>query len=128
MICYHVRATGAFDAGQGQSDLFNIHSHEDENQDFDTRWKLPLTASVKPTENVLEGLHKVKIVLAMYEQEIDRHQTIPSYQRLETMVRRHIDQMIGTRNFKARNDRIQTGVLVKSQTREKVRVERKVGE
>ena len=114
--------------GHGQSDLFHLHFHEDENQDFDTRWKLLLTARVKSTENVLEGLHKVKIVLAMYEQEIDRNQTIPSYQRFETMVIRHIDQMIRTRNFKARNDRIQTGVLVKSQKREKVRVERKVGE
>ena len=40
---------------------------------------------------------------------------MPSYQRLKTMVTRHIDQMIGTRNFKARNERIDTGVLVKSQ-------------
>ena len=32
------------------------------------------------------------------------------------MVRRHIDQMIRTRNFEARNERIETDVLVKSHT------------
>ena len=31
------------------------------------------------------------------------------------MARQHIDQTIRTRNFKARNERIETGVLVKSQ-------------
>ena len=35
--------------------------------------------------------------------------------RIKTMVRRHIDQMIKTLNFRARNERIETGVLVKSQ-------------
>ena len=44
------------------------------------------------------------------------------------MVRQHIDQMIRTRNFKARNERIQTGVLVTSHKGRKVNVERKVGE
>ena len=38
---------------------------------------------------------------------------------LKTMVRRHIDQMISTRHFKARNERIETGVLVKSHKKEK---------
>ena len=55
----------------------------------------------------------------MYDQELDRNLAKPSYQRLTTMVRRHIDRMTRTRNFTARNDRIETGVLVKSQKKEK---------
>ena len=43
---------------------------------------------------------------------------MPSYQRLKIVVRRHVDQMIRTRNFRARNERIETGVRVKRQKRE----------
>ena len=53
---------------------------------------------------------------AMYNQELSRDRVTPSYQRLRNMVRQHIDQSIRTRNFKARNERIETGVLVKSLT------------
>ena len=38
---------------------------------------------------------------------------MPSYQKLKTMVTSHIDRMIRTRNFKARNERIETEVFVK---------------
>ena len=63
----------------------------------------------------------------MYDQEIDRNLAL-SYQRLKTMERRHIDWMKRTRNFRAWNERIETGVLVKSRKREKVSVEMRVGE
>ena len=43
---------------------------------------------------------------------------------LRTVVRQHIDHMISTRNFKARNERIETGVLVKSHEERNVSVER----
>ena len=49
-------------------------------------------------------------------------------QRLKTMVRRHTDQMIRTRTCKAWNERIETGVLVKSHKGRNVSVEMKVGE
>ena len=55
----------------------------------------------------------------MYEQEIDRDRAMPSYQRLKTRVRRHIHQMIRTRNLRARIERIETGVSVKSQKKGK---------
>ena len=59
MICDFFRATGAYDAAQGLSDLFNIRLQEDNIDDFDTRWdQALLTASEIPTENVLEGLCK----------------------------------------------------------------------
>ena len=63
----------------------------------------------------------------MYEQEIDRDRAMPSYQRLNTMVRRHIVQMIRTRNFRARNERIETGVLVKSHKGKNASVNRRMG-
>ena len=80
-----------------------------------------LTASEIPTENVLEGLCKLRIrdsvqlrtVLALYDQEIYRDEAMPSYQKFKAMIRRHIDQMIRTGNFKARNERIETDVFVK---------------
>ena len=61
---------------------------------------------------------QLQTVLAMYDQEIVRDRVMPSY-KLKTMARRHFDQMIRTRNFKARNERIETGMLVKSRKREK---------
>ena len=69
---------------------------------------------------------QLQTVLALYDREMNRDRVSPSYPRLRTMVR-HIDQTIRTRNFKARNERIETRVLVKSH-KEKVSVERKVGE
>ena len=60
----------------------------------------------------------------MYDQEIDRTRAVPSNQRLE---KTHY-QMVRTRNYKARNERIETGVLVKSHKGRKVSVESKVGE
>ena len=127
MIYDHFRVTGACDAAQDLSDLFNVYSRGDHIQvSFDTRWdQALLTASEIPTENVLEGLYKLQIrdsvqlwtVLASYE----------AINKLTTMVGRHMDQMMRTRNFRAR--RIETGVLVKSSKKgREVSVERKVGE
>ena len=59
----------------------------------------------------------------MHEKEIDQHQAMPSDQRLKTMERRHIGQTIRTRNFGVRNERIETGVLFKSQKGKNVSVE-----
>ena len=104
MICDHFRAIG--------------FRHTDDIQEFDTRWyQALLPASDIPTENVLGGSYKLKneilfsfrqCLMTMYDQELDQDRAMPSYQRLQTMVRRHIDQ-IRTRNFKARNERIETG-------------------
>ena len=109
MIHDHFPATGACDAAQGLSHLFNIHLREDDIQDFDTRWDQVLsTACEILTENVLEGLYKLKIrdsvqlptALAMYDKEIVRNLAMPSCQRLKILVRRLINQMTRTRNFK----------------------------
>ena len=67
-------------------------------------------------------------VLALYERENIRSNEQPSHSRVKTSVTRHVDQMVRTRNFKARNERIGTGVVTRSQKGTKFSVERKVGE
>ena len=92
--------------------------------------------SQSPLENVLESLYKMKFEgseqlqteLALYNQELNRDEVTPSYQRMRTMARQHVDQMIRTRNFKAWNERFETGALVKSHKGRNVGVGRKVGE
>ena len=95
MIYEHFRATGAHEAVQGPSDLFNIRLQNDDVQDFDTRWdQAPLAASETSTEMVLEDLYKSKLqdsvelqtVLALHEQENIRNNEQPSYSRLKTSV------------------------------------------
>ena len=57
MICDHFRATGAYEAVQGVSDVLHIRLQGDDVQDFDTRWDQALLAANEiPTEMVLEGL------------------------------------------------------------------------
>ena len=47
MIYEHFRATGARDAAQGLSDLFNVRLQSDDVQDFDTRWDQALLPAKK---------------------------------------------------------------------------------
>ena len=100
MIYQYFRATGAHEAVQGLSKLFSISLQNDD----DVRWGQAL---LSPTEMVLEGLYKSKLkdsvqlqtVLALYDQETVRNNEKPSYSRLKTCVRLHVDQTMRTRNF-----------------------------
>ena len=76
----------------------------------------------------LQGSGQLQTVLVLYNKELSRNGVSPSYQRLRTMVRQQIDQIIRTRNFRARNERIETGVVVESHKGRTESVERKVGE
>ena len=58
-------------------------------------------------------------IVAMYEQENVRNNEPPNCSRLKTRVRRHVDQTMRTRNFKARNERVERGVVTKSRKGEK---------
>ena len=97
MIYEHVRATGAHEAALALSDIFTVSSQGDDTQDFNARWDQALSAA-----NALESLYKMRIresvqlvtFSAMYEQENDQNRAVPSYQRLKTKVRRHIDHTI----------------------------------
>ena len=137
IIYEHFRATGVEKAVQGLSDLFNIRLQNDDIQDFDTRWDHALLAASEiPTEIVLEGLYKSELqdsvqlqtVLALYARDNIRNNEPPSYSRLKTTVRRHIDQTMMTRNFRARNEIVDRGAVTKSQKGRQASVDRKVGE
>ena len=134
MIWEYFRAPKSYEAVQGLVDLFSIRLRDDDVQDFDTRWdQALLAASEILSETILEGLCKSKLqdsvqlhtVLAMYEQENVRNNEPPNYLKMETLVRRHIDQVMRTRNFRARNDRVESGTVTKrGKTKRKVSVER----
>ena len=62
----------------------------------------------------------------MYEQEINQDLSKPSLQKLK--VKRHIDQKDQNTKCSSQNDRIETGVLVKTRKGKKISVERKSGE
>ena len=125
MIDDHFRATGACDAAQALSDLFSVSLQGDDIQDLGTRLdQALLSAGEVPMVNVLASFLQdentrvsvqLQTVLATYDLEIDRKLTLPSCQRLKTMARRHIDQMIKMRNFRAWNGRIETWISVQSQ-------------
>ena len=51
----------------------------------------------------------------MYEQENVRNNEPPNYSRLKTMVRRHIDPTMRTRNFRAWNEIVERREVIKSQ-------------
>ena len=137
MVYDNFQATRAYDAAQGLSDLFSICLQNDDVQDCFKRWDhILLGTSEIPQENVLQSLYKMKLpgsehlqtVLAIYNQGLNRDKVTPSYQRSRTVVRQHFDQMIRTRNFNARNERIETGVLVKNHKGRNVSVKSNVKE
>ena len=138
MIYEHFRATGAHEAVQGLRDLFHIRSQNDDVDEFDVRWdQALLSASETPTEMVLEGLYMSKVqdsvqlqtVLALCDRETVRNNGQPSFSRLKTSVRLHVDQTMRIRHFRVRNEVMERGVVTKSQKRKKkANVERKVGD
>ena len=75
--------------------------------------------------NSLQGSETLQTVFAINNQILRRDRVAPSHQTLRRMVRQHIDQTIRTLNFQARIERIETGVLVRSQKGKNVSVERK---
>ena len=64
----------------------------------------------------------------LYEQENIRNNEQPSYSRLKTSVRRHIDQTSRTRNFRAQNKIVERGAVTTSRKGRKVSAMRKVEE
>ena len=82
MIYEHFRATRAYEAVQGLSDLFSIRLQNDDVQDFEVRWdQALLSACDMPPDVILEGLCTSKLqdsvqlqtVLALYDQETVRN-------------------------------------------------------
>ena len=84
-----------------------------------------------PPDDVLESLYtlrtrepaQLKTVLQVYDMEIHQKISKLDYQKLKTMVKRSTDQKLRSRNFDARNERIETGAVVKNR-RDQLGVER----
>ena len=110
MIYDYFRVTGAHDAVLVCADLFSVTLHDDNVQEFDTRWdEVLLSMSKIPSDDILDRLYKLRIressdqnsknVLELYDTEIHQKTSMPDYQKLKTMVKRSIDQKLRLRNF-----------------------------
>ena len=109
----YFRVIGAHDAILLDcADLFSVALHDDNIQEFDTRWdEVPLSMSKTPSDDFLESLYKLRIhesaqlktVLEMYDMEIHQKILMPSYQKLKTMVKRSKDQKLRLQNLDARH-------------------------
>ena len=119
----YFRVTGAHDTVLDYVDFFSVTFHDDNIQEFDTRWdEVLLSMSKIQSDDILERLNKLRIhesaqlntALELYYMEIHQKISMPNKQKLKTMVKRSIDQKLRLRNFDARHGRIETGAVVKS--------------
>ena len=125
MIYDYFRVTGVHDTALDCAEFFSVTLHDDNIQEFDTRWdEVLLTMSKIPSDDVLESLYKLRIresaqlkpkpVLEMYGMENHQKISMPTYQKLRAMVKRGKDQKLRLRNFDARHGKIETGAVVKN--------------
>ena len=98
--------------------------HDDDVQGLDTRWDEVLLSIRKVSpDHILESLHEtrrlesdqLKTVLAVHEREIEQYNSEPTYQKLNTMVKKCLDQKIRAQKIEARNERIEKGAPAKRQ-------------
>ena len=117
------RVFGAHDAVFDYADLFSVTFHDDNIQEFDTRWDEFRSSLTKvPSDEILESLYKLRIresdqfanELELYDMEIHQKTSVRNYQKLKTMVKRCIDQKLRLRNFDARYGRIESGDVIES--------------
>ena len=103
MIYDYFRVTGARDTVLDYADFFSVTPHDDNIQEFDTRWDEVLLPMTKiPSHDILESLYKLRIresaqlknVLELYDMEIHQKMSMPNYQKLKTMVKRSTDQKL----------------------------------
>ena len=112
MIHDHFRVTDDHDTVLDYADLFSVSRHDDNIQEFDTRWdEVLLTMTKNPSDDILESLYKLRIRSDM---EIHQKISMPNDQKMKTMVKRRKDQKLRLRNFDARHEKIETGAVVKS--------------
>ena len=112
LIYEYFRVTGANDSVENHADLFTIGLRNDDIQEFDSKWDGILLSMTRiPPDDILEGLYNLRIresekpktVLELYNMEIHQKKIGPDNHRLNTMVKRSIEQEKRNRNFGARN-------------------------
>ena len=118
MINDYFRVTGAHDTVLDYADLFWVILHDDNVQEFDTRWDQVLQPTSKiPSDDVLESLYKFRIresaqlKTVLDDMQVLQKISMPNYQNLKTMVKVSIDQKLRLRNFDARHGRIESGAV-----------------
>ena len=124
MICDCLRVTGAHDIVLDHVDFFSVTFHDDNVQEFDTRWDEVLLSMSKISScDVLESLYTLRkresdqpqtTILELNDVEIHQKISMPNYQKLKTMVKRNMDHKLRFRIFDANNGRIESGAVVKS--------------
>ena len=128
MIYDYFRVTSAHDTALDYADFFSVTHHDNNVQEFDTRWdEVLLSTSKIPSDDVLESLYKLRkresaqlnTVLELYDMEIHRYISMLDDQKLKTMAKRNVDQKLRLRSFDARHGKIETGTVVKNR-RDKV--------
>ena len=96
MIYDYFRVSGAHDT---VLDSFSVTLHDDNVQEFDTRWdEVLLSMSKNPSDDILESLYKLSIresallktVLELCDMETHQKISMPNYQKMNTMVKRSI--------------------------------------
>ena len=90
------------------SDLLSFSLQGDDVQGFDTRWaEVCLSIHQVHRESLYKmrkhGSGQLKTLVGLQEQDIE-HDSQPGYQKLRTIEKRCLDQLIRARNFKARNE------------------------
>ena len=123
MIYDYLRVTGAHDTVLDYADLFSVTLHDDNTQEFGTRWDEVLQSMSKiPSDDILESLYKLmiresaqlKTVSELYDMETQQKKLGSDCQKLKTMVKRSLDQKLRLRNFDAKHVKIETGAVVKN--------------
>ena len=86
MIYDYFRVTGAHNTVLDYADLFSVTLHDENIQEFDTRWdEVLLSMSKIPSDDILESLLKLRIresaqlktVLELYDMEIHQNKSMP---------------------------------------------------
>ena len=123
MIYDNFQVTGAHDTVVDYAGLFSVILHDDNIQDFDTRWdEVLLSMSKNPSDDILENLYKLRIresdqfktVLELFDMEIHQKISFPHCQKLKTMVKSRKDQKLRLRNFDAGHRKIESRAVIKS--------------
>ena len=135
LIYDYFRVTGANDSVENYADLFTIALRNYDIQEFDSKWDGILSMTKIPPDDILEGLHKLRIreseklktVLELYDLETHQKKLGHDYHRLKTMVKRSIEQEIRNKNFGIRNGNFEKNAVVKNQGK-KQRVQRILGD
>ena len=92
MIDDYFRVTGAHGTVLDYADLFSVTLHDDNVQEFDSRWdEVLLSISRIPSDDLLESLYNLRIhesaqlktVLELYDLEIHQQISMPNYQTLK---------------------------------------------